>query len=90
MSVMNAELYRALKEAGASDDAATKAAESVAAYESKFAEVRADIAEVKGDLRLVKWMAGLSLAAIVAVIGVLVNLSIQVGRLTEAVTRIAS
>lgn len=90
MTVMNSELYSALIEAGASKEAASKAAESVAAYDTKFAEVRQDIAAVGGDLRLVKWMAGISLGGIVAVVGVLINLSLQIGRLTEAVSRIAS
>jgi len=89
MTVMNSELYRALREAQVSEDTASKAAESVAAYDAKFAEVRGDIADVKGELRLVKWMAGISLAGIVAVVGVLINLSVQMGRLTEAVGRLA-
>lgn len=61
MTVMNAELYRALKEAGASDESASKAAESLAAYDRQFADVRA-------DLRLLKWMSGTIIAGVIALI----------------------
>jgi len=58
---MNTELYRALKEAGASDESASKAAESVAAYDAQFADVRA-------DLRLLKWMVGAILAGVASLV----------------------
>ena len=44
-------LYEALRDAGAKDDLARRAAEEVANYESK-------LAEIKSDLRLIKWMVG--------------------------------
>lgn len=90
MTVMNSELYRALREAQVSEESASKAAESVAAYDAKFAEVRQDIAAVRGDLRLVKWMMGFCLTGLAGVLWALVTLSAQVGRLTEAVSRITS
>ena len=54
MSIMLADTYAALKEAGASDDAAKAAAEEVAAFESRLATVAL-------DLKLVKWMLGTNL-----------------------------
>jgi hypothetical protein len=68
MTVMNSELYRALIEAGVSDDAATKAAESVASYDQQFADVKLDLSDVKSDLRLLKWMLGALLAGVTALI----------------------
>lgn len=56
------ELYTALVEAGASDGSAKSAARAVAAYESQLAEVRS-------DLKLLKWIASASLAVGVAVAG---------------------
>jgi hypothetical protein len=51
----------ALIEAGASPEKAAKAAE-VAEYESRLAEMAADI-------RLLKWMTGFNLALTVAIVG---------------------
>ena len=49
-----ADTYAALKEAGASDEAAKAAAEEIAAFESR-------LATVASDLKLVKWMLGTNL-----------------------------
>ena len=57
MSTMIAEVYEALIEAGASQEKAKKAAESIAAYENRFDRIEA-------DLLLVKWMLGLVIAGI--------------------------
>ena len=59
LSTMNSEVYAALIDAGASDDKAREAAESVARYDS-------DIAEIKASLLLLKWMVGFTLAFVVA------------------------
>ena len=59
MSTMISEVYDALKEAGASEDKARKAA--VASYENRFARIESDLA-------VVKWMIGFNLAMTVAVL----------------------
>ena len=56
MSTMNAEIYSALIEAGASEDKAKDAAKSVADYQK-------DINDVKVDLKLIKWGIGLIIVA---------------------------
>ena len=56
MSTMNAEIYSALIDAGASEEKAKEAAKSVADYQN-------DINEVKADLKLIKWGIGLIIAA---------------------------
>lgn len=61
MTTMIRELYEALKEAGASEEKAGRAAEAIANYESRFA--RMDI-----DLTLIKWMLGFNLALSVAIL----------------------
>ncbi|MEN8251717.1 MAG: integrase [Bacteroidota bacterium] len=53
---MNAEIYSALIDAGATEDKAKDAAKSVADYQN-------DINEVKADLKLIKWGIGLIIAA---------------------------
>lgn len=55
MSTMIFEVYDALKEAGATEDKAKKAAEALAAYENRFNKV-------ESDLNLLKWMMGFNLA----------------------------
>ena len=55
MSTVIFEVYDALKEAGATEDKAKKAAEALAAYENRFNKIGS-------DLGLVKWMIGFNLA----------------------------
>jgi hypothetical protein len=66
MTTMITELYDALKEAGATDDKARKAAETVAADESRFSRIEA-------DLTLLKWMIGFNLAATLGVVMLLLR-----------------
>jgi hypothetical protein len=61
MATMVSEVYDALREAGASEEKARKAAEVLASYDSQFAAVRTDIADLRGSLRLVQAMLGLNL-----------------------------
>jgi hypothetical protein len=61
MTTMITELYDALKNAGAEEDKARRAAETVAAYENRFAKIET-------DLGILKWMVGFNLAASVALI----------------------
>ncbi|MGH7967062.1 MAG: integrase [Candidatus Binatia bacterium] len=61
MSTMISEVYDALKEAGASEDKARKAAEAVASYDNRLARLETDVA-------LVKWMLGFNLAMTVAIL----------------------
>lgn len=61
MSTMIFEVYDALKEAGATEDKAKKAAEALAAYENRFNKV-------ESDLNLLKWMTGFNLAMSVGIL----------------------
>ncbi|MDD9983457.1 MAG: integrase [Gammaproteobacteria bacterium] len=56
---MNSEVYAALIDAGAAEDKAREAAQSVARYDT-------DIAEIKASLLLLKWMSGFVLTFVVA------------------------
>jgi hypothetical protein len=66
MATMIAELYDALKSAGAPDDQARKAAEVVAGYENRFAQTET-------DLTLLKWMVGFNLAITIGVLMLLLH-----------------
>jgi len=68
MSTMISEVYDALLAAGAPEDKARKAAEVLANYESQFAAIRTDLATIKGDINLLRWMLGFVLAGIVTLI----------------------
>jgi hypothetical protein len=59
MALMLAKLYTALREAGADDDKAREAAEEVASFESRLANVEA-------SLMVLKWMVGFNLILTVA------------------------
>ena len=59
MSTMNSEVYDALVSAGADETKAREAAKSVVRYDT-------DIAEIKASLLLLRWMAGFTLAFVVA------------------------
>ncbi len=61
MGLMIAEVYEALKEAGASEAKAKAAAESLAHYENRFARIEA-------DLLIVKWMLGVTIAGILSLV----------------------
>jgi hypothetical protein len=64
MALMLAKLYTALREAGADDDKAREAAEEVASFEHRLANVEA-------SLMVLKWMVGFNLILTVAIVGML-------------------
>lgn len=66
MATMIAEVYDALVAAGAPEDKARKAAEAIAGYESRFANVDMKLTRV-GEIGLVKWMVGFNIALTVGV-----------------------
>ena len=79
MAVMVIELYEALKEAGASDAKAQAAARARADYSARFdglekrldagfAEVNGSLAEVRAQITMLKWMNGIVIAGIAALI----------------------
>ena len=66
MTVMNREIYEALKEAKVSEKTALSAAESVASYDARFAEV-------DKKLTLIQWMVGFNLAVSLAALWKLIG-----------------
>ena len=75
---MIAEVYDALLAAGSPEDKARKAAEAVAGYENRFiaidqrlAKMESDFnqrfAKIEGDIKLLTWMVGFNLAAMIGV-----------------------
>ena len=68
MTMMVTEVYDALLAAGAPEDKAARAAQALAGYDNRFNKVDADFAKVNADLALLKWMIGLVMAGIVALV----------------------
>jgi hypothetical protein len=68
MSTMITELYDALIDAGASDDKARAAAKAMADYDSRFNRVDQDLALIKAEIVVLKWMLGFVLAGIVTLV----------------------
>jgi len=61
MTTMVYEIYDALKDAGASDEKAQKAAEAVADHDLRFSKL-------DGEMILLKWMIGFNLAFTCAIL----------------------
>jgi hypothetical protein len=61
MATMIAEMYDALRDAGASDEKARAAATAVAEHDTR-------LVKIEGDLNLVKWMIGFNVAMSVAIL----------------------
>lgn len=61
------EVYDAFREAGASEERSRAAAEAVANYDDQLTTLR-------GDVSLLKWMAGFNIALSVAMVGILLRL----------------
>jgi len=59
---MMSNLYEALRQARVPDELARKAAEEVAGYESQIASIRS-------ELQLVKWMVGVNVGLTLIVLG---------------------
>jgi hypothetical protein len=66
MALMLSSLYKALLEAGASEEKARKAAEEAAQYEARFHRVEA-------DLSVLKWMVGTHMALTLVGFSLLAN-----------------
>ena len=61
MAIMLSKTYEAFKAAGAPDDKAREAAEEIAPYDNRLANIEADV-------RLLKWMMGLVLAGVLSLV----------------------
>lgn len=68
MTTMISEVYAAFKEARVSDDTARKAAEAVAAYETRFASLERQLVEMKDQLRQVQWMLALLIGGVASLV----------------------
>ena len=66
MSIMVTELYEALKAANAPEDKALAAATALAQHETQFSGLRQDMTEIKGELKLHRWMLGVVVAMQIA------------------------
>ena len=54
MSTMIAEVYEALKEAGASEEKSKAAAQALADYDNRFDRLDLDLAGIRGELAVLK------------------------------------
>jgi hypothetical protein len=68
MTTMIAELYDALRDAGASEDKARAAAKALADYDSRFNKVDQDLAMIKAEITVLKWMLGFLVAGMVSLL----------------------
>ena len=64
MPMMLSKTYAALVAAGAPEEAACQAAEEIADFESRLTGIESRLANIEGDVRLMKWMPGLVIACV--------------------------
>ncbi len=70
MSKAVIEIYDALKIAGVPEDKATAAAKAVAdvGQEDRLDRIEKEITEIKGDIKVIKWMLGVIMAGVASLI----------------------
>ena len=68
MTTMISEVYEAFIEAKVSDATARKAAEAVAAYESRFAGLELKMERMDGRLTLIQWMLALLIGGVASLV----------------------
>ena len=69
MSTMVAEVYDALRDAGASEDKARKAAEAMAGIDSQHQDIRHEFTALRGEFNTVKWMLATNMTLVLLVLG---------------------
>jgi hypothetical protein len=81
MAIMMGKLYAALRKADVPDDDAIAAAEEAAAFQNqlsvfdnRLATFDNRLTKIEGDVALLKWMVGFSLAMNIAIIGLVLRL----------------
>ena len=65
---MISEVYDALISAGAPEDKARKAAETLANYDNRFSRIDGAALKLEAELVLVKWMVGFGIAMNIAIL----------------------
>ena len=68
MTTMISEVYDAFKEANVSDASARKAAEAIASYEARFANIDLKIEKIDGRLTLVMWQLAILIGGVATLI----------------------
>jgi hypothetical protein len=68
VSTTISEVYDALISAGAPEDKARKAAETLANYDNRFSRLDGAVLKVEAELVLVKWMVGFGIAMNVGIL----------------------
>jgi hypothetical protein len=68
MSTMIAELYDALKDAGASEEKARAAAKTMADYDSRFNKIDQDLSLINAEITILKWMLCFLVAGMVSLL----------------------
>ena len=68
MSTMITELYDAFIDAGASEEKLRAAAKAMADYDSRFNKIDQDMALLKAEIVVLKWMLGFLVAGMVTLL----------------------
>lgn len=73
MSTMIIEVYEAFKAANVPEEKAQAAAKALADYENRFNKVDSTLEKIEVEIGALKWMAGVTIAMNIAILGLIVN-----------------
>lgn len=62
MPTMISEVYDAFIASGAPEEKARRAAEALAAHDTRFGKIESELVAIRGDINLLKWMNGVTWA----------------------------
>jgi hypothetical protein len=68
MTTMISDVYEAFKEANVSDGSTRKAAEAIASYEMRFANIDLKIEKIDGRLTLVMWQLAVLIGGVATLV----------------------
>ena len=71
MSTMITEVYRAFKSANVPDDLAENAAKALADYDTRFNKVDHELAFIKAELTVLKWICATTMASTIGILAML-------------------
>ena len=85
MTTMLSEVYDAFKAANVDDEKARKAAEAVAAYDQRSADIVNNLERLRSSVQMLKWQVG-AVSAVIVILGapallLLVRVAAKVGAL---------
>ena len=81
MATMISEVYDALLDAGASEEKARRAAETLASYDNEFHRINVRLDRIEGRIGLLQWQVGALFAIVAPTLWLVLRVAAKVGAL---------